>query len=82
MTRNFNIKEAAAYLGVAPVTIRRLLVRGEGPRFFKVGAQLRFTQDALLDYQKRMEQEQEELQLQRRAMALGIEARKLARIRS
>ena len=70
MTKNFNIKDAAAYLGVAPVTIRRLLARGEGPRFFKVGVQLRFTEEALLDYQRRLEREQEELQLQRRAMAL------------
>ena len=82
MTKNFNIKDAAAYLGVAPVTIRRLMARGEGPRFFKVGVQLRFTEEALLDYQQRLEREQEELQLQRRAKALGIEACKLARIRS
>jgi len=82
MNNNYSIKEAAAYLGVAPVTIRRLLARGEGPRFFKVGAQLRFAEDALLDYQKRMEQAQEELQLRRRAVALGIETRKLARIQS
>ena len=50
MIKNFNIKDAAAYLGVAPVTIRRLMAQGEGLRFFKVGVQLRFTEEAPPDY--------------------------------
>jgi excisionase family DNA binding protein len=42
----FNVREAAAYLKVAPVTIYRLATKGELP-CQKVGGQWRFLQRAL-----------------------------------
>ena len=81
MEKPLTLKDAASYLGVSPITIRRLLARGDGPRYFRVGKQLRFTKEALADYLCRGEQEQEQIKLKRKAAFLGVSTDELSRLR-
>ena len=75
-----NLKDTASYLGVSPITIRRLLASGDGPRYFRVGKQLRFTREALADYLRHGEQQQEQIQLKRKAAFLGVSIDDLSRL--
>jgi len=81
MEKNLDAKRTAEILDVSVITLRRLLARGEGPRFFKVGRQLRFTEAALQDYLRCAEQEQQDHQLERKAAFLGVKVEQLSRIR-
>jgi excisionase family DNA binding protein len=71
MDTPLSLRDAASYLGVAPITVRRLLARGDGPRHFRVGKQLRFTREAVADYLRQREQEQEVVQVKLKAEFLG-----------
>jgi excisionase family DNA binding protein len=66
-----SLREAALYLNISPITVRRLLERGDGPRHFRVGKLFRFTREALDDYVRQSEQEQEKVQAKLKAEFLG-----------
>ena len=45
--RLLNTNEAAAYLGMSPITLKIYRVRGDGPTYRKLGRSVRYTAEDL-----------------------------------
>ena len=43
-------QQAADYLGVTPQALSQMNVRGQGPRFVRIGRSVRYRRDDLLDW--------------------------------
>ena len=48
--RAVGVRETAALLGVAEITLRQRMARNESPRFFRIGRTVRFRLGDVLDY--------------------------------